>query len=75
MSAPLQSLDDFNASMAARRERAKLRHPNGIACPQCGAVCVESVHGPVVKGTPNKWPIFCSVCTWSGHREMDSDAR
>lgn len=65
---PLKSLADFNTAQLERYERLKAWSPNGIACPQCAAECVEPAIGGLIKGDPPQWPMKCPSCGWTGTR-------
>lgn len=65
---PLKPLDEFNAERSESYAIASKPHPNGIACPKCGAECVDSNPGITLTSNPPRAMIACSKCDFVGSR-------
>ncbi len=65
---PLKTLEEHEEERA--RDRAHFNRPcrNGIACPKCGAECIDSNPGIVLASDPPRSLIACSKCDFTGSR-------
>lgn len=67
----LKSLDSFNADRWAAHKQtldANKPHPNGIACPQCGAELWDSNPMVTLTSCPAQKNVHCPACGHVGYR-------
>ena len=64
----LKTLDEFNEARVQEHEALnRYPHPNGIACPQCGAELMDT-NPYVLSSNPPKKNVHCEKCGWKGYR-------
>jgi len=71
MSKQLKSLNDHDAERwNAHQELQRLsrRHPNGIACPKCGAELNDSNPSRTLLSNPPQKDVDCGACGYRGCR-------
>lgn len=66
----LKSLAESNAERGAiyQQYEAPKPHPNGIACPECGAELVDSHPMTILPSSPPQKNVACLACGWTGYR-------
>ena len=66
---PLKPLDQFNQERAdAMANNWNKPTLNGIACPKCGAECIDSNPSITLTSNPPRAMIACSKCDYAGSR-------
>lgn len=68
MTMPLKSLKEFNTEALNKLlMQSEYPHPNGIACPQCGAE-LNDLDNRICMSLPPQRNVGCLKCNWSGFR-------
>lgn len=64
----LKSLAEHNRQQHQLREQRSRPHPNGIACPKCGAELWDSAPMIVLTSNPPQKSVHCRECGYRGTR-------
>jgi C4-type Zn-finger protein len=64
----LKSLAEHNDEVLSALSYLNSQHPNGIACPKCGAELYDSEPNVVLTSNPPQYMVACSKCDYRGTR-------
>ncbi len=64
----LKTLEEHNAESRKATDDFINPHPNGIACPECGAELIDSTPMLTLLPMPAQYNVHCEKCNWKGTR-------